>query len=44
MNRLIHRSWGEGVVNIFLELSINISHFSSSIYVCALERTVEGHL
>jgi hypothetical protein len=44
MNRLIHRSWGEGFVNIFLDLSINISRFSSSTYVCALERTIEGHL
>jgi hypothetical protein len=25
MNRLIHRSWGEGFVNIFLDLFINIS-------------------
>jgi len=24
MNRLIHRSWGENFVNIFLDLSINI--------------------
>jgi hypothetical protein len=44
MNRLIHRSWGEGFVNIFLDLSINISHCSSSTYVGALERTIEAHL
>jgi hypothetical protein len=25
MNRLIHKSWGEGFVNIFLDLFINIS-------------------
>ena len=31
MNRLIHRSWGKGFVNIFLDLSINISHFSSQL-------------
>jgi len=30
MNRLIHRSWGEGFVRIFLELFIKISHCSSS--------------
>ena len=36
MNRLIHRSWGEGFVNIFLDLSIHISHFSSSTFVCGL--------
>ena len=33
INRLIHRSWGEGFVNIFLDLSIHISHFSSSTFV-----------
>ena len=33
INRLIHRSWGEGFVNIFLDLSIYISHFSSSMFV-----------
>src|SRR5438552_18258975 len=43
MNRLYHRSIGEVFMNIFLDLSINISHFSSSTYVCALERTIEGH-
>jgi hypothetical protein len=43
MNRLIHRSWGEGVVNIILDLSINISHFSSSTCVGALERTIEAY-
>ena len=31
MNRLIHRSWGKGFVNIFLDLSKYISHFSSQI-------------
>jgi hypothetical protein len=30
MNRLIPRSWGENSVNIFLDLSKYISHFSSS--------------
>ena len=25
MNRLIHRSWGEGFVNFFLDLFVNIS-------------------
>ena len=33
INRLIHRSWGEGFVNIFLDLFIYISHFSSSTFV-----------
>ena len=42
MNRLIHRSWGEGFVNIFLDLSIHISHFSSSIFVKAPGRTIQG--
>ena len=27
MNRLIHRSWGEGFANIFLDLCIYISTF-----------------
>ena len=31
MNRLIPRSWGENFVNIFLDLSNYISHFSSGI-------------
>jgi hypothetical protein len=31
MNRVIHRSWGEGFVNIFLDLSKYISHFSSQL-------------
>jgi len=44
MNRLIHRSWGEGFVNIFLDLIINITHYSSSTCACALGRTIEGHL
>ena len=30
MNRLIHRSWGEGFSNIFLDLSANFSLFSST--------------
>lgn len=30
MNRLVHRSWGEKFVNIFLDLSKYISTFSSS--------------
>jgi len=42
MNRLIHRSWGEGFVNILLDLSINISHFFSSTCVCALEERLKG--
>ena len=33
INRLIHRSWGEDFVNIFLDLFIYISHFSSSTFV-----------
>lgn len=33
INRLIHRSWGEGFVNIFLDLSIYISRFSFSTFV-----------
>ena len=33
MNRLIPRSWGENFVNIFLDLSKYISHFSSSTCV-----------
>jgi hypothetical protein len=44
MNRLIHRSWGEGFVNIFLDLYINIFYFSSSTSACALGRAIEGHL
>jgi len=36
MNRLIHRSWGEGFLNIFLDLFINISFSSSPTCVCAL--------
>jgi hypothetical protein len=35
MNRLIHRSWGEGFVNIFLDLSMRISR-SNTIFVCDL--------
>jgi len=31
MNRLIHRSWGEGFVRIVLDLFIKISHFSSRL-------------
>ena len=31
MNRLIHRSWGEGFVRMFLDLFIKISHFSSRL-------------
>ena len=38
MNRLIHRSWGESFVNIFLDLFINSPQCSSSTCVCALER------
>jgi len=30
MNRLIHRSWGEGFSNIFLDLSANFSLLSSA--------------
>jgi len=33
MNRLIPRSWGENLVNIFLDFSKYISHFSSSTCV-----------
>lgn len=33
MNRFIPRSWGESFVNVFLDLSKDISHFSSSTYV-----------
>jgi len=44
INRLIHRSWGEGFAKIFLDLSKHISHFSSSTFVCALEITIEKHL
>ena len=44
MNRLIHRSWGEGFVNIFLDLFINFSHCSSSTCVCALGRTEVPHI
>ena len=31
INRLIHRSWGETFVTIFLDLSKYISHFSSRL-------------
>jgi hypothetical protein len=31
MNRLIHRSWGKGSMNIVLDLSKYISHFSSQL-------------
>ena len=44
MNRLIHRSWGEGFVNIFLDLFINISHLFSSTCICALGRTEVPHI
>jgi hypothetical protein len=44
INRLIHRSWGETFVNIFLDLSNYISHFSSSTVVCALGGTIQGPL
>jgi hypothetical protein len=33
MNKVIHRSWGEDFVNIYLDLSIYISP-SSSIFAC----------
>ena len=33
MNKVIHRSWGEDFANIYLDLSIYISH-SSSIFAC----------
>ena len=33
MNRLIPRSWGENLMNIFLDLSKYIAHFSSSTCV-----------
>ena len=35
MNRFIHRNWGEGFVNIFLDLIKNISRRSSLIFACA---------
>jgi hypothetical protein len=38
INRLIHRSWGEYFVNIFLDLIINISRGSSLNFACALGR------
>ena len=42
INRLIHRSWGEGFANIFLDLSIHIFHFSSRLFSPALQRKIEG--
>jgi hypothetical protein len=33
MNKVTHRSWGEDFMNIYLDLSIYISH-SSSIFAC----------
>ena len=44
LNRLIHRSWGEGFVNIFLDLFINISHLFSSTCVCVLGGTGVPHI
>jgi hypothetical protein len=35
INSLIHRSWGDGFVNIFLDLSMRISR-SNTIFVCDL--------
>jgi hypothetical protein len=44
IHRLIHRSWGETFLNIFLDLSKYISHFSSSTVVCALRGITKGPL
>jgi hypothetical protein len=35
MNRLIHRSWGEGFPIFFLDLSANFSLFSSAFAYCS---------
>jgi hypothetical protein len=43
MHRFIHRNWGEGFVNIFLDLSVDISHCSYSTCICALCTTIEEH-
>jgi hypothetical protein len=38
INRLIHRSWGEGVVTISLDLSLHIFHRFDLTSACALEK------
>jgi hypothetical protein len=43
INRLIHRSWGESFVTIFLDLSLLIIHCSSLTGACALGRRIEEH-
>ena len=40
INRLIHRSWGEGVVTISLDLSLHIFHGTYLTSTCALERKI----
>jgi hypothetical protein len=44
MNRLIHRSWGEGFVNIFLDLCIQIFHFLPSQLSLAQGGIPEEHI
>jgi hypothetical protein len=43
INRLIHRSWGEGVVTIALDLSLHIFHCSYLTSACALGRKNSWH-
>jgi hypothetical protein len=44
VHRFIHPNWGESFVNIFLDLSVDISQCSSSTCACALQTTIEEHL
>jgi hypothetical protein len=40
INRLIHRSWGEAVVTISLDLSLHYFHGSCLMSACALGRKI----
>ena len=42
MHKVIHRSWGEGFVNISLDLSIPISHFPPRLLSVLLEKRLKG--
>jgi hypothetical protein len=43
INRLIHRSWGEGAVTISLDLSLHIFHCSYLTSACAWGRKNSWH-